>query len=226
MSSEGSGESIFSLDISTSQEKMAVVIIPVVIATWEAILLHTLETQRETRVWSGYKLFTKWQMDLADDNVYPYATFSSLLNSGSLIDSVLDSNRAQCSAGPDLGTNYLQSILSDSLGPVVNILTIFSNANILKKKTSKVSVVRYWFRLILTKKWKNKEEEKMIRLEPRLISCQMALSAKGWENFRFTMWSALPGTAGVWSPVWKRIYGQKRFALMFLSRKKFSAFNT
>ena len=33
----------------------------------------------------------------------------------------------------DLGTNYLQSRLSDSLGPVVNILTIFSNANILKK---------------------------------------------------------------------------------------------
>ena len=38
-------------DISISQEKkMAVVIIPVVIATWEAILLHTLETPRETRV--------------------------------------------------------------------------------------------------------------------------------------------------------------------------------
>ena len=32
------------------KKKMAVVIIPVVIATWEAILLHTLETQRETRV--------------------------------------------------------------------------------------------------------------------------------------------------------------------------------
>ena len=69
----------------------------------------------------------------ADDNVYPYATFSSLLNLGSLIESVLDPNRARCSVGPDLGTNYLQSILSDSLGPVVNILTIFSNANILKK---------------------------------------------------------------------------------------------
>ena len=69
----------------------------------------------------------------ADDDVYPYATFSSLLNSRSLIGSVLDPNRAQCSVGPDLGTNYLQSILSDSLGPVVNILTIFSNANILKK---------------------------------------------------------------------------------------------
>ena len=41
---------IFSFDISTSQEKMSVVIIPVVIATWEAILLHTLETQRETRL--------------------------------------------------------------------------------------------------------------------------------------------------------------------------------
>ena len=69
----------------------------------------------------------------ADDNVYPYATFSSL-----------DPNSARCSVGPDLGTNYLQSILSDSLGPVVNILTIFSYANILKKKiTSKVSVVRY-----------------------------------------------------------------------------------
>ena len=69
----------------------------------------------------------------ADDDVYPYATFSSLLNSRSLIGSVLDPNRAQCSVGPDLGTNYLQSILSDSLGPVVYILTIFSNANILKK---------------------------------------------------------------------------------------------
>ena len=77
-------------------------------------------------------------------NVYPYATFSSLLNSRSLIESVLDPNRARCSVGPDLGTNYLQSILSDSLGPVVNILTIFSNANILKKNTtSMVSVVRY-----------------------------------------------------------------------------------
>ena len=69
----------------------------------------------------------------ADDNVYPYATFSSLLNSRSLIESVLDPNHARCSVGPDLCTNYLQSILSDSLDPVVNILTIFSNANILKK---------------------------------------------------------------------------------------------
>ena len=69
----------------------------------------------------------------ADNSVYPYATFSSLLNLGSLIASVLDPNRARCSVGPDLGTNYLQSILSDSMGPVVNILTIFSNANILKK---------------------------------------------------------------------------------------------
>ena len=73
----------------------------------------------------------------ADGNVYPYATFSSLLN---LIESVLDPNCARCSVGPDLGTNYLQSTLSDSLGPVVNILTIFSNANILKKK-KKPSVV-------------------------------------------------------------------------------------
>ena len=80
----------------------------------------------------------------ADDNVYPYATFSSLLNSGSLIESVLDPNSARCSVRPDLGTNYLQRILSDSLGPVVNILIIFSYANILKKNiTSKVSVVRY-----------------------------------------------------------------------------------
>ena len=69
----------------------------------------------------------------ADDNVYHYATFSSLLNLGSLIESVLDPNPARCSVGPDLGTNYLQSILSDSLGTVVNILTIFSNANILKE---------------------------------------------------------------------------------------------
>ena len=56
----------------------------------------------------------------ANDNVYPYATFSLLLNLGSLIESVLDPNRARCSVGSDLGTNYLQSILSDSLGPVVN----------------------------------------------------------------------------------------------------------
>ena len=43
---------IFSFDISTSQvlKKMAVGIIPAVIATWEAILLHNLETQCETRV--------------------------------------------------------------------------------------------------------------------------------------------------------------------------------
>ena len=61
----------------------------------------------------------------ADDNVYPYAIFSSLLNLRSPIASVLDPNCARCSVGPDLGTNYLQSILSDSLGPVVNILTIF-----------------------------------------------------------------------------------------------------
>ena len=32
------------------KKKMAVVIIPVVIATWEAILLLALETPRETRV--------------------------------------------------------------------------------------------------------------------------------------------------------------------------------
>ena len=32
------------------KKKMAVVIIPIVIATWEAILLHTLETPHETRV--------------------------------------------------------------------------------------------------------------------------------------------------------------------------------
>ena len=55
-----------------------------------------------------------------------------------------------------------------SLCPVVNILAIFSNANILKNKrikytTSKVSVVRYSFRLILsflTKERSNKKEEK------------------------------------------------------------------
>ena len=74
----------------------------------------------------------------ADDNVYSYATFSSLLNLGSL-ESELDPNRARCSVDPVLGTNYLQSILSDSLGPVVNILTIFSNANILKKKYINIS---------------------------------------------------------------------------------------
>ena len=32
------------------KKKMAVSIIPAVIATWEAISLHNLETQRETRV--------------------------------------------------------------------------------------------------------------------------------------------------------------------------------
>ena len=31
------------------KKKMAVVIIPIEVATWEAILLHTLETQRKTR---------------------------------------------------------------------------------------------------------------------------------------------------------------------------------
>ena len=45
----------------------------------------------------------------ADDNVYPYATFSSLLNLGSLIESILDPNRTRCSVGPDLGTNYLEA---------------------------------------------------------------------------------------------------------------------
>ena len=48
----------------------------------------------------------------ADNNVCP-TTFSSLLNSGSLIESVMDPNRVQCSVGPDLGTNFLQIILSD-----------------------------------------------------------------------------------------------------------------
>ena len=46
----GSCRSVFSFDISTSQEKMAVGILHSVIATWEAILLHNLETQRESRV--------------------------------------------------------------------------------------------------------------------------------------------------------------------------------
>ena len=32
------------------KKKMAVLIIPIVIATWEAISLYTLETPRETRV--------------------------------------------------------------------------------------------------------------------------------------------------------------------------------
>ena len=32
------------------EKEIAVCIIPVVIATWEAIILHNLETQRETRV--------------------------------------------------------------------------------------------------------------------------------------------------------------------------------
>ena len=44
----------------------------------------------------------------------------------------MDPNRARCSVGPDLGTNYLQILLSDSLGPVIIILTTFSNANIKK----------------------------------------------------------------------------------------------
>ena len=58
--------------------------------------------------------------------------FSSVSNQVSI-----GSESRWCSVGPDLATNYLQSILSDSQGPVVNILTIFSNANILKKKNIK-----------------------------------------------------------------------------------------
>ena len=65
---------------------------------------------------------------------------------------------------------------SCSLGPVVNILAIFSNAYILKNKIIK----RYHIKGIgcplvisinidiLTRKRKHKKEEKMIRLEPRL----------------------------------------------------------
>ena len=75
-------------------------------------------------------------------------------------------------------TSWLSFVMSNcTLGPVVNILAIISNANILKQireykyTTSKVSVVRYYFRFMsfLTKERKNKKEEKMIRLEPRLV---------------------------------------------------------
>ena len=63
-----------------------------------------------------------------------------------------------------------------SLGPVVNILAIFSNANILKIYESKniphqryrLSVIDFDYMLFLTKEQNNKKEEKMIRLEPRL----------------------------------------------------------
>ena len=60
--------------------------------------------------------------------------------------------------------------ISVSMGPVVNILAIFSNANTLKRTNIKdigcpllISI-----NIDLTKKQKNKKEEKMIRLEPRL----------------------------------------------------------
>ena len=43
-----------------------------------------------------------------------YMTFSSLLNSWISNRAGIGSNHARCSVGPDLGTNYLQSILSDS----------------------------------------------------------------------------------------------------------------
>ena len=64
-----------------------------------------------------------------------------------------------------------------SLGPVVNILAIFSNAYILKKnKRIKIfhikgigcSLLISINVSFLTKERKNKKEEKMIRLEPRL----------------------------------------------------------
>ena len=48
--------------------------------------------------------------------------------------------------------------------------------------------------------------------------CLIALSAKGWDHFRFTMWSALSSFMCVKKLI--RIYGQKRFVLMFLWRNK------
>ena len=57
----------------------------------------------------------------ADDNVCPYTTFSSLLNLVSLIESVLDPNRTRCFIVSDLGTNYLQSILSNGDG-IISVL--------------------------------------------------------------------------------------------------------
>ena len=57
----------------------------------------------------------------ADDNVCPYTTFSSLLNLVSLIESVLDPNRTRCFVVSDLGTNYLQSILSNGDG-IISVL--------------------------------------------------------------------------------------------------------
>ena len=62
----------------------------------------------------------------ADDNVCPYTTFSSLLNLGSLIESVLDPNRARCYVVPDLvvpalGTNYLQWLYQQRDG-IISVL--------------------------------------------------------------------------------------------------------
>ena len=58
-----------------------------------------------------------------------------------------------------------------SLGPVVNILAIFSDANTLKTYNIKGIGCPLLISInILTKKRKNKKEEKMIRLEPRLVT--------------------------------------------------------
>ena len=71
-----------------------------------------------------------------------------------------------------------------SLGPVVNILAIFSKANILKKnKRIKIYHIKgigcpllisinIDICHFLTKERKNNKEEKMIRLEPRLTTTQ------------------------------------------------------
>ena len=61
-----------------------------------------------------------------------------------------------------------------SLGPVVYILAIFSNANILKNKRIKIYQIKgigcplLISMSFLTKERENDKEEKMIRLEPRL----------------------------------------------------------
>ena len=61
------------------------------------------------------------------------------------------------------------------LGPVVNILAIFSNANILKKIKHQRSPLSVDF-FILTKKWKNKKEDKnnQTGTQANLL----------WENFK------------------------------------------
>ena len=75
-----------------------------------------------------------------------------------------------------------------SLGPVVNILAIFSNAKLLKYKRIKIYHIKgigcpllISILSFLTKERKNKKEEKMIRLEPRLL---MRVFVKNFGKFQ------------------------------------------